>query len=206
LELNPNLADAHDILGQIAGIKGDLGSYVRHIEEAYQLDPLSPLTIRYLGRAYFFAGREQEALEHWNKTLHLDPITAYHGLADYYIAKGSLEKADAMVQEMERVGPTNRATYLKRGYLAALQGDKATAMAMIAKLDATHEKGWVTSPYSGYIYQALGDLDKFFESMFAAVKSHTLPVTNLLFSPLFANVRKDPRFEQVINLDRRLNM
>jgi tetratricopeptide (TPR) repeat protein len=206
LELNPNLADAHDILGQIAGIKGDLGSFVRHIEEAYQLDPLSPPTIRYLGRAYFFAGREQEALEHWKRTLHLDPITSYHGMADYYIAKGDLEQADAMVQEMERIGPTNRATYLKRGYLAALKGDKPTAMAMIAKLEATREKGWVTSPYAGYIYQALGETDKFFEYMFAAVKSHTLPVTTLLFSPLFADVRRDPRFEQVISLDRQLNM
>jgi len=206
LELNPNLAEAHDILGQIAGIKGDLESYVRHIEEAYQLDPLSPLTIRYLGRAYFFAGREQEALDHWKRTLHLDPITAYRGMADYYTAKGDLEKADAMVQEMERIGPTNRATYLQRGYLAALKGDKPTAMAMIAKLEATHEKGWVTSPFAGYIYQALGDTDRFFEYMFAAVKSHTLPVTNLLFSPLLADVRKDPRFEQVISLDRQLNM
>ncbi len=206
LELNPNLAEAHDLLGQIAGIQGDLGSYVRHIEEAYQLDPLSRPTIRYLGRAYFFAGREQEALEHWNRTLHIDPITSYHGMTDYYIAKGDLERAEAMVKEMERIGPTNRATYLKRGHIAALKGDRATAMNMIAKLEATHEKGWVTSPYAGYIFQALGDTDKFFEYMFAAVKTHTLPVTNLLFSPLFADVRRDPRFEQLISLDRQLNM
>jgi len=206
LELNPNLAEAHDILGQIAGIRGDLGSYVRLIEEAYQLDPLSPPTIRYLGRAYFMAGRYQDALEHWNRTLHLDPITSYHGMADYYIAQGDLEKAAQMVKEMERIAPTNRATYLKRGHLAALKGDTATAMEMIAKLDATRDRGWVTSPYSGYIYLALGDVDKFFEYMFAAVKTHTLPVTNLLFSPHFAEVRRDPRFEQLISLDRQLNM
>jgi adenylate cyclase len=206
LELNPNLAEAHDILGQIAGIKGDLESFVRQIEEAYQLDPLSPPTIRYLGRVYFLGGRQQEAFEHWKRNLHLDPITSYHGMADYYIAKGDLEKADAMVKEMERIGPTNRVTYLERGYLAALKGDKATALEMIAKLDATHEKGWVTSPYAGYIYQALGDMDKFFEYMFAAVRTHTLPLTTLLFSPFFAEVRKDPRFDQVISLDRQLNV
>jgi adenylate cyclase len=206
LELNPNLAEAHDLLGQIAGVRGDVGSYVRHIEEAYRLDPLSPPSIRYLGRAYFFASRYDDALEHWNRTLHLDPISSYHGMADYYIAKGDLEKAGAMVKEMERIGPTHRATYLERGYLAALKGDKATAMEMIAKLDATREQGWVTSPYAGYIYLALGETDKFFDYMFAAVKTHTLPVTALLFSPLFAEARKDPRFEQVVSLDRQLNM
>jgi adenylate cyclase len=205
LELNPNLAEAHDILGQIAGIKGDLNSYVRHIEEAYRLDPLSPPSIRYLGRAYWLAGREEEALEHWTKTLHLDPITSYHGLSDYYIAKGELEKAAEMAKEMERIAPTNRLTYLKRGYLAALRGDRTTAMEMIAKLDAAHDKGWVTSPYAGYIYLALGDLDKFFDYMFAAVKTHTLPLSTLLFSPLFDDARKDPRFEQVVSLDRQLN-
>ncbi len=205
LELNPNLAEAHDLLGQIAGIKGDIDSYVRHIEEAYRLDPLSPPTVRYLGRAYFLAGRYADALEHWKKTLHLDPITSYHGLADYYIAQGELERADEMVKEMERISPTNRATYLKRGHLAALNGDRAKALEMIAKLDAARDHGWVTSPYAAYIYLALGDVDRFFEYMFAAVKSHTLPMSNLLFSPHFAQVRQDPRFEQLISLDRQLN-
>ena len=133
LELNPNLAEAHDIIGQIAGIKGDLESYVRHIEAAYRLDPLSPQSIRYLGHAYFIAGRYEDALAHWNRTLHLEPLNSYRGLADYYIAKGDLVKAGAMVKELERIGPTNRSTYLSRGYLAALQGDKATAVEAIEK-------------------------------------------------------------------------
>ncbi|MFZ1024132.1 MAG: tetratricopeptide repeat protein, partial [Thermoplasmata archaeon] len=205
LELNPNLAEAHDTLGQIAGVRGDLDSYVRHIEEAYRLDPLSPPTIRYLGRAYFFAGRYEEAVEFWKRMLHLDPITSYNGLSEYYLAKGDLASAREMVKEMQRVGPTSRTTYLKRGYLAALEGDKATALEMIAKLDAAHKEGWVTSPFAGYIYLALGDVDKFFEYMFAAVKSHTLPVTTLLFAPMLAEARKDPRLEQVISLDRQLN-
>ena len=206
LELNPNLAEAHDILGQIAGVKGDLESYVRHIEAAYRLDPLSPQSIRYLGTAYFIAGRYEDALAHWSRTLHLEPLNSYRGMSDYYIAKGDLEKAGAMVKEMQRIGPTNRFTYLSRGYLAALQGDKATALEMIAKLDAAHEQGRVTSPFAGYIYLALGDSDRFFEYMFAAVKDHTLPVTNIKYSPLFTEMRKDPRFEQVLSLDRQLNM
>ncbi|MFZ0891596.1 MAG: adenylate/guanylate cyclase domain-containing protein [Thermoplasmata archaeon] len=205
LELNPNLAEAHDILGQIAGVRGDLENYVRHIEAAYRLDPLSPPTIRYLGRAYFFAQRYDEAVEFWKRTLHLDPLTSYNGLSDYYLAKGDRENAREMVKEMQRVAPTSRATYLKRGYLAALDGDKATALEMIAKLDAAHKEGWVTSPFAGYIYIALGDPDKFFDYMYAAVKSHTLPVTTLLFAPMLAEARKDPRLEQVISLDRQLN-
>lgn len=202
LELNPNLAEAHDILGQAAAVRGDLPTYVSRIETAYQLDPLSPLTIRYLGRAYLHAGREEDALEHWKRTLHLDPLNSYRGMTDYYIVTGDLEMAGTTVKEMERIGPTNEATYLNRGYLAALKGDKATAMEMIAKLDATHEQGWSMSSSAGYIYLALGDLDKFFDYLFAAAKDHTLQLATVRFSPLFAEARKDPRFEQVLSLVR----
>ncbi|MGA7923764.1 MAG: adenylate/guanylate cyclase domain-containing protein, partial [Thermoplasmata archaeon] len=151
LELNPSLADAHDVLGQIAGVRGDLKAYVAHMEDAYRLDPLSPLAIRYLGRAYFLSGRYEEALDHWKRTLHFDPINSYRGMTDYYVIQGDLDTASSMVKEMQRVMPTARDTYLSTGVVAALKGDKSTAMQMIAKLDATHEKGWVTSPYAGYV-------------------------------------------------------
>ncbi len=200
LELNPNLAEAHDIVGQVESGRGNLDSSVSHIEAAYQLDPLSPLTIRYLGRAYFHSGRVDDALRHWKKTHHLDPLNSFRGQADYYIAQGDLDKAEEMVREMERVAPTNEYTYLNRGYLAALRGDRTTAMAMVAKLDASHEPGWSRSSSAGYIYLALGNTDKFFEYMFTALRDHTLPFSNLRYSPLFAEVRQDPRFKELLTL------
>jgi len=203
LRLNPNLAELQDILGQIAALKGDLRSYVRHIEAAYLLDPLSPFTIRYLGRAYFYSGREEDALAHWKRTLPLDPFNSYRGMTDYYIAKGDLETAGAMVNEMEKVAPTHELTYLNRGYLAALRGDRATAKRMIAKLDAPTEQRWSMSCSVGFIYLALGDVDQFFEYMFAALNDHTLQLSNLRYSPLFAEVRKDPRFQQLISKENR---
>ncbi|MGC2789916.1 MAG: adenylate/guanylate cyclase domain-containing protein [Thermoplasmata archaeon] len=198
VELNPNLADAHIILGIIDATSGDLRPHVSHAETAYQLDPLSPRAIRFLGRAYFYAGREQDALDHWNRTLHLDPFSSHRGMTDYYIAKGQLEQAGAMVKEMERIAPTNEVTYLNRGYLSALTGDKSTANEMIAKLVATHKPGWIGAGYVGYVYLALGDSDKFFEYEFAAAKDHILPAVDLIYSPLYAEVRKDPRFKQLL--------
>ncbi|MCI4352717.1 MAG: hypothetical protein L3K14_04935 [Thermoplasmata archaeon] len=200
LELNPNLAEAHDILGQLAASRGDAASAVRHIEDAYHLDPLSPLTLRYLGLAYFYAGRLEDARDHWERTLPLDPLNSYRGLANYYIAKGDLVQANAMVKEMERLGPTYERTYASRGVVAALQGDRATAMEMIAKLDATRDRGFALASSAGFVYLALGDSDKFFEYMFASAKDHTLPWNEILLSPMFAQVRKDPRFEELRSL------
>jgi adenylate cyclase len=200
LELNPNLADAHDILGQIAGIRGDLASYVRHIEDAYRLDPLSPPTIRLLGRALLIAGRDEEAMEHWRRTLPLDPLSSYGGMAEYYLEKGDLGKADAMVKELERLSPTAENTLRSRGQLAAMKGDKTTAMEMIGKLAPTPEEGWSRTSSAGFIYLALGDVDKFYEYMFTAAKDHTLQLLYVRYSPLLAEARKDPRFKQLLSI------
>jgi len=199
LELNPNIADAYVVLGSIEAQKGNLGSYVANSEMAYQLDPLSPRTIRRLGLAYFYAGRDQEALEHWRKTLHLSPVDSYRQMADYYASKGDLEKAEEMTNNLERIAPNNEFTHLSRGYIAALKGDRAQAMEMIAKLDATHEQGYVRSIFAGYIYLKLGDVDRFFEYMAFSTKGHYLPATDLMYSPDFLKVRGDPRFKQLLN-------
>ncbi|MFZ0892599.1 MAG: adenylate/guanylate cyclase domain-containing protein [Thermoplasmata archaeon] len=197
-ELNPNLAEGHDLLGQAAAFRGDLDAYVRHIEAAYRLDPLSPMTIRYLGQAYYLSGREDEAMAHWKRILHLDPLSSYRGMADYYLAKGDLDNAEAVVQKLEQLAPQSEWAQLNRGYLSALRGDRATALEMIKKLDASHGPGWARSQSAGFVYYALGDMDRFFEYMFTAVRDHTLTVARVLYSPLFAEARKDPRFQQLV--------
>ena len=198
LDLNPNLGEALDLLGQAAATRGDLDAYVRHIEAAYRLDPLSPFTIGFLGNAYMFAGKAEEAMEHWKRTLHLDPLSAYRGMADYYLAKGDLDAAETVVRKMEQLSPDGEWTHLNRGYLSALRGDSATAHEMIKKLDATHGPGWARSQSAGLVYFALGDLDRFFEYMFTAVRDHTIQLTRLLYSPLLAKARNDPRFRQLL--------
>ena len=198
LNLNPNLGEAHDLLGQVAAFRGDLDAYVQHIEAAYRLDPLSPLTIGYLGNAYFFAGRADDAMEHWKRTLHLDPLRSYRGMADCYLAKGDLDGAENAVQKLEQLAPDSEAAHLNRGYLSALRGDRAVALEMIKKLDATHAPGWARSQSAGFIYLALGDMDRFFEYMFTAVRDHTIMMTTVLYSPFLAEARKDPRFQQLL--------
>src|SRR2546425_11857902 len=103
-----------------------------------------------------------------------------------------------MVKELERIAPTNMFTLLNRGYLAALKGDRSTAMKMIARLDTSHEQGNVRSSLAGYIYLAMGDVDMFFENASVAAKGGYLDTIDLMYSPFFAELRKDPRLKQVI--------
>jgi adenylate cyclase len=195
LELNPNLAEAHVTRGATLGFLGDLPAYVSHMETAYRLDPLSPNTIGRLGRAYFHAGRMVEARDHWNKTVGRDPYDAHRGTSELFIAEGNLAQASSSVREMEVIGPTNTATYFMKGYLAALQGDRATALEMVSKLDPANTMGTTNANFAGYIYLGLGDTDRFFDYLDAAAQGHVLQIVELRYHPIFAGVRQDPRFE-----------
>jgi adenylate cyclase len=198
LELNPNMAPAHSILSSLAGSFGIVEAYVLGAEEAYRLDPLSPPMIRRQGEAYFNSGNYEGALAHYTKHIESDPLDAYRGLAEYYMLKGDFDRADSMVRELERVAPNSDAALLCRGFLAALKGDRDTALRMIAKLDEVFKKGTSRQSSIGYIYYALGDLDRFFEYMVAAAKNHTLQAVRVRLSPLFKAARRDPRFVMLV--------
>ena len=198
LELNPNLAQAHSILSGLAGSFGILESYILQADEAYRLDPLSPPMIRRQGDAYFNSGRHEEALTHWKKHLESDPIDAYRGMSEYYMLKGDLDQAELMVRELERVAPNSDPALFCRGFLAALQGNRDTAVRMIAKLDELFKKGTSRQSSIGYIYYALGDLDRYFEYMVASARNHTLQAVKVRLSPLLAGARSDPRFVMLV--------
>jgi adenylate cyclase len=198
LELNSNVAQAHSILGSLAGSFGIIETYILQSEEAYRLDPLSPPMIRRQGEACFNSGRYEEALAHWRKHIESDPIDAYHGLADYYMLKGDFAQAESAVQELERVAPNSDPALLCRGFLAALQGDRDTAVRVIAKIDELFKKGTSRQSSIGYIYYALGDLDRYFEYMTASAKNHTLQAVKVRLSPLLAAARRDPRFVMLV--------
>jgi adenylate cyclase len=198
LELNPNQAQAHSILSSLAGSFGIMESYILQADEAYRLDPLSPPMIRRQGEAYFNSGRHDEALAHWKNHVESDPIDAYHGMAECYMLKGDFERAETMVVELERVAPNSDPALLCRGFLAALKGDRDTAVRIIGKIDELFKKGTSRQSSIGYIYHALGDLDRYFEYMVASARNHTLQAVKVRLSPLLAAARKDPRFVMLV--------
>ena len=199
LELNPNLSQAHTILGALAGSLGISEAYVAENEEAYRLDPLSPQVIRTLGNAYFFSSRYDDAVAHWKRTMEQSPIDSYRGLADYHMLKGDFPQAELMIQELERMAPSSDYALLCRGCLCALRGDRGGAMKMIEKLQETSREGYARQSSVGFIYYALGDLDRFFEVMFSTAKAHTMQAARIRMSPLFAGARKDSRFVQLMS-------
>jgi TolB-like protein len=197
LELNPSLPDAYWMLFELAALRGDSQGMVRQIETAYSLDPIRPDFIYRVGLAYFWSGREQEALEFWKKNEQLAPAFNYRGMTEYYLAKGDLEEAKEFYAKAEKLDPTNPRIIWMGGYIAAIEGDSEKAHLVIKKFEDLGG-GRAVLNFIGYIYHALGNLDSYFEYMNKALEAHTLIPTTLMYSPLFAKARTDPRYPELM--------
>jgi adenylate cyclase len=202
VELNPSLSDPYRWLAQLEAGAGNIDACVQLLEDAYRLDPLDVNVIAFLGRAYLYAGRDAEALAHWDKTESLVGFRTNAHRAEYYLGCQDYLKAEASIGEMERLRPGSAWVITFRGFLAARQGDKDTARLCIAKLDELDRGGAVTVFLEGFIHFALDEFDAFWEAMERALELHSLPLLELRYSRLFESARTDSRYGDILRRQR----
>jgi TolB-like protein/tetratricopeptide (TPR) repeat protein len=198
MELNPSLSDPYRWLAQIVAGEGRIDEAVRLLESAQAVDPLDINVIAFLGRAYAYSGREADALAHWERTMPLVTYRTNAHMAEFYIGKGDYARAAEAVAELERLGPERAWTLTYRGILAARTGDKETARRIIGVLQKKAEGGELTIFHEGFIHFALGETDAFVECLERAFGLHSLPLLELLYSPVYASARGDPRIVDLI--------
>jgi adenylate cyclase len=201
-ELCPSLPEPYRMLSEIAGIKGKVDDMVRFVETAYRLDPISTYNTGSLGIVYFFTGREQEALEFWRKTENLNPAGTYRNSADYYLSKGNVAKAREMYAKFERLQPTHPWVTYTGGCIDAMSGESQKALQAIQQVEGA-KMGPVAYNYVAYIYHALGDMDGYFDNINRAMEEHAINSTAVMYSPLLAKAREDPRYKELVEKLRR---
>jgi tetratricopeptide (TPR) repeat protein len=157
-----------------------------------------------LGAAYFFTGREAEALEHWRKTAEVASAANYLVKAEYYLWKGDYERAKELHSTAEKLDPNNPWAMWVKGYIAAKTGDRETAKREIQAIEGS-KAGAVGSSWVGFICYALGDLDSYFDYQARALDLHAIDVSHMMYCPLFAEGRADPRYKELIEKLRRMS-
>ena len=199
IELNPSLAEAYQMLALIRASKGYLRESVELIERASLLDPLSSDIISYLGLWYFYSGRDQDALDLWNRNRKFAPVVVARSVARYYLAKNNVNRAEEQVELLESLAPADSSTILYRGLLLAMKGDAKGAEKIIEKLQREFQGGEkILERNIGYIRFVLGDMDAFFSAMFHAVENHVFDPAQIRYSPLFQRAREDPRYRELL--------
>ncbi len=197
VELNPNIAETYNILSNIVLLKGDRDEGLRLAEACYRLDPVTPRYVERVGRFYFYLGRESEALSFWERTAQVAPAGTYRAMTEYYLYNGDIAKAKEYFAMAGKFEPTHRWVTWMGGFIAAQTGDRDGALQAIKKI----EENWIGATNLsdiGYIHYALGDLDSYFVYMNKATDQHVLQYGYVMYCPLFAKSKADPRYARLM--------
>ncbi len=113
LELRPDLARAHGVLGQLRFDNNDVQGAAASFERAFELNPNESLSAHWYGGVLFNQGRFTEALMWHRRALELDPlsVTLSNNVAQDLLALDRTDDAVAQYQRSLEIDPAFVATY-----------------------------------------------------------------------------------------------
>jgi len=194
LLLNPNLAQAHNWLGDVYGARGNAQAAVQSFQRARELDPFSSLMNRDVARGLMYLDRFEDAIVAARTAIELDP----NHPESYEIARYCLravgrpdEAAEAAITYIQKLGLEDAADGLRAAYDAS--GWEGLAEAEIQVFLAT-------SRYiqAAYRYAELGRTDQAFDAIFAGVEAREGRTLTLRAGTFFVPLHQDPRWAEVL--------
>lgn len=200
LELNPDLALAHQRYGSYLTFMGRFEESIRHYETALELDPFSLQINMNLATTYFLRGENERAIEHLSKASELEPnyMPIHFVMGCAYIEQNQLEEA---IAEFEAIYKLDEEAYLAlgfMGYALALAGKRAEAETVLDVLEDISRRKYV-SPYSMLvIHLALGPRARVFELLEQLYIECNDWLVWLKVSPELKSVRDDHRFKDLL--------
>jgi TolB-like protein/DNA-binding winged helix-turn-helix (wHTH) protein/Flp pilus assembly protein TadD len=159
ISLNPSFTQGHQYLSTVLTVQGRADEAIAAARKAAQLDPLSPVSGTTLAYRFYYAGKYDEALKEFGRTIEIAPefASARLGEAQAYRELGRPAESLAALQ---RAAPfSGGRTYLQAhlAYAQAVNGHKDEARKI---LDGLHDLAATryVSPYDlGLIAAGLGD-------------------------------------------------
>jgi len=200
LQLDPKSAQAYQWFSLYFALKGDTAEALRHSRRA-ELEPLSLIINRSVGRHLYFSRRWSEAERQLKKVLDLDPdfAPALSVLGMVYLQEG--RNAEAVAQ-FERAAEAADSSMLSLGHLAGAYGragKREDALRAFASLEERARKEPAPAIYFAIAYTGMGEVERAFDWLRKAEADRSLVHDVYLKSdPWFDRLRSDPRFRAVL--------
>lgn len=210
LELNPKYPTAHQWYASYLVQMGKFDLAKREIEQAQQLDPLSPIISSNAGLYSYFEKRYDDAISQYQKTLEIDPgfWVARHYLGLAYAKKGS---HDLAIGELRRLLGSPETGQLRQeeiekdpevaaslGFAYAVSGRRAEAQRILATLKALSQRRYVSGLYMAIVYTGLNDHDQAIDYLNKAYESRHPGLVLIRVDPIFDNLRSNDSFKQLV--------
>ncbi len=204
LELNPNLAVAHEFYAQLLVSTGRFDESIAELKRAQSLDPLSVAIATEQGWPFWFSRRYELAIKQYQKALELDPNfpLAHYNLGLAYTELGQYGEGIREYQTALAGDPENPALLGLLGYTYGRAGKRNEAINILGRLQKRAETGYVPRYLIAILYRGLGEQDKALTSLETAYGEREPWLTVLNVEPIFVPLRSDPRFQALL---RRMN-
>ena len=210
LKLNPKYPTAHQWYASYLMQMGKFSLAKAEIEEAHNLDPLSPIISSNTGLYSYYERKYDDAIDKYKVTLQSDPDfwVARHYLALAYVQKGmhdeaikelrSLIKAPVSGPIPEDVIASDTEASASLGFAYAMAGKKSEAQDIIKKLKSLSDRRYVSGLYFAIVYAGLKDNDHAVEYLNKAYEARHPGLVLIRIEPMFDSLRNDERFKQLV--------
>jgi DNA-binding winged helix-turn-helix (wHTH) protein/TolB-like protein/tetratricopeptide (TPR) repeat protein len=200
IALNPNYSNTYEWYGHFLSRLGRNDEALVRLRQGLSVDPLSLDLNIHLATSLYFARRYDEALQQTQRTLDLDPQSAYahfmFGLI--YRQQGAYEKS---IAEFKKAGPAFDDDSYVLGYLGQIYAQAGNNQAAQLNLQRLHElasKGYSSPVAAALIHFGLHQHDLGFAQLDDAYRTHDPYLLYLRSDPAFDSVRSDQRFQQLV--------
>jgi len=205
LGMQPRDANAHFWYAHYLQSMGRLDEAIVENKQALVVDPLSPLTNLHLATAYYLNGQHSEAIEQSRRAIELDPSFAggYWSLGLAYEQQLRYEEAVKALQKATVLSGGNPWAVGSLGHCYASSGNSDAARKILEEMQALSNSRYVSPISMAQINVALGETDRAFEWFEEAYGQRDGRLIYLSVSPLYDNLRSDPR---LLELARRVGV
>ena len=172
LAINPGYATARQWYAVLLATRRDLDKALTEAQLAAQSDPLSPIIHWNVARTYFFRGEHDAALAAIARALELeaDFPMALVLAARVHAQQGRVDEAQRALDQIRAKRPDDvTSESLALGaYIAAIRGDRKTAIGIVKQLEADPASQHVMPYYAAKVYAALKEPDQAFAHLYRA--------------------------------------
>lgn len=194
IALVPDLASAHFWYSNLLGITGRTEESTVESERAKQLEPLSPLYVTNLGKAYYRARDFDKTINYFRAVLSENPknTSAMYMLALAYCQKSLHDDAIKVLENLSTINKSYAESLL--GYAYAKVGRVDEARHILDEMEVRSHTEHLPPQERAIVYIGLGDNDAAFYWLEESYKERFGSIIGLTSDPFFDSIKSDPRF------------
>jgi serine/threonine protein kinase/Tfp pilus assembly protein PilF len=199
IELNPGNSSVRAFYSNLLMELGRLPEALSQAITAQQLDPLSVLANDNLAAVFYYSGEYDRCIVQCRKTLEFDPLSrqAFRHLGLAYAQKQLFTEAITYLKKSNELPHASDEALSELGYVYAVSGKKEDARQILQQLMQPSD-GHISHYRLGIVYMGLGERDRTLDALAVAVNERSAGVVHLKVSPIFAGLRSNTRFQELL--------